>query len=282
MRTQLSKFLCSVGGLCSIAFPAFANVSLPKQALVPGGVAIVQLEITSSTAPSVYYLGKRTVVIPNAKKPQQWLAIVGIPLEAELGVNQLEIKTANGTTKAQSFKIKDKQYKTEYLTIPNKRKVEPSAEDMALIEKEYLETIATYDRWEEQTLKSLGLSLPVKGRKSSPFGLRRIMNNIPKNAHSGLDIAAPLGTKVTCPKDGVVTNIGNYFYSGNIVFVDHGQGFITSYCHLDSVAVKTGQKLRQGDVIGAVGKTGRATGPHLHWSVSLNGVRVDPQLFING
>ncbi len=261
--------------------PLSASIHLPKQARVPGGVAILELDVECQASPIVKYIGKRTCVIPHPQHPQKWIAVVGVPLEATLGQNKIDIETGQGSF-VQNFVIQAKHYPTEHLNIPDKRKVQPNPADLALIEKEYLETIATYDQWQDQTLSSLKLEIPVQGRKSSPFGLQRIMNKIPKNPHSGLDIAAPLGTKVICSKDGIVSNIGNYFYSGNIVFVDHGQGFITSYCHLNSVVVKMGQVLKQGDVLGTVGKTGRATGPHLHWSVSLNGVRVDPQLFING
>ncbi|HSX20535.1 MAG TPA: peptidoglycan DD-metalloendopeptidase family protein [Gammaproteobacteria bacterium] len=280
MRKQISKMLLSIGGLCSVLSPVFASTVLPKAARVPGGVAVIDLGIVSPEPPEVRYLGNRTCVLANPKQPNTWLTVVGIPLEATLGINQIEITSRNNTI-TKTFDVKPKSYPIERLTISDKRKVEPSAEDLAVIEKEYLETIAAYARWEYKDLKSLRLATPVKGRKSSPFGLQRIMNNIPKNAHSGLDIAALKGTNVSCAKDGTVINIGNYFYSGNIVFVDHGQGFITSYCHLDTIAVQKGQELKQGDVVGTVGKTGRATGPHLHWSVSLNGVRVDPQLFIS-
>lgn len=280
MYQALSKVLVSFGGLCSIIFPAYATQSLPKQARVPGGVAIIDLEIKSNDPPVVHYLGNRALVLRN-KKHNQWQAIIGIPLGVTLGINQIEIQTVDGI-KTKNFIVKDKKYPTEHLTIKETRKVEPLAEDLAKIEAEYLETIQTYAGWEYQTINSIKLPMPVRGRKSSGFGLQRIMNNVPKNPHSGLDIAAPQGTKVTCPKDGVVVNIGNYFYSGNIVFVDHGQGFITSYAHLNTITVNKGQKVTKGTVLGTVGKTGRASGPHLHWSVSLNGVRVDPQLFIDG
>lgn len=88
------------------------------------------------------------------------------------------------------------------------------------------------------------------------------------------------GTPIQVPADGVVTIVGDYFFNGRTVFVDHGQGFITMYCHLDSVAVQKGQVVKKGDVLGRVGATGRATGPHLHWNVSLNGNRVDPAIFL--
>ncbi len=280
MRYKITKLLISLISLCSIVFPAFAITTLPKQARVPGGVAIIDLEVNSAEPPIVNYLGNRTMVVPIPQKPNAWRAIVGIPLNATLGKNKIEIQTKQRKL-IKNFVVKKKQYPVQRLTIKDHAKVEPPAEITQQIETEYLETIKTYANWQFQELSSLKLNMPVKGRRSSRFGVQRILNDIPKNPHSGLDIAARAGTQITCPKDGKVVNIGNYYYSGNMVFVDHGQGFITSYAHMQSVAVTKGQDLKRGDVIGAVGNTGRATGPHLHWSVSLNGVRVDPELFIH-
>ena len=279
MHQSLRVALLKISCLCGIIAPAFAIPTLPQNLCVPGGIVIINLKLTSNEPPIVHYKGSRTLVMEDPKKPNNWITVIGIPLDASVGTNHIEIMN-NINISEQSFTVKDKKYPVERLTIPEKRKVEPLAEDLAIIEAEYIETIQTYAQWEYKKLKSLALAMPVKGRKSSPFGLSRIMNNITKSPHSGLDIAAPIGAKVKCAKDGQVINIGNFFYSGNIVFVDHGQGFITSYCHLNTVRVKKGQLIRQGDIIGTVGKTGRATGPHLHWSVSLNGIRVDPQLFI--
>lgn len=269
-----------MGGLCSIINPAFVEAALPKQAMVPGGVAIIELVVKQQQPPEVRYLGHRTLVMKAPNKPNSWITVIGIPLSTQPGVQNIEILTADKQL-TKTFIVKSKKYPTEKLKIKNQRKVTPSPEDYEIIAAQYLETINTYATWHEAPLESLTLTLPVKGRKSSPFGLTRIMNKIPKDPHSGLDIAAVIGTKVTCPRNGRVLNLGNFFYSGNMVFIDHGQGFITSYCHLDSIAVHKNQIVKAGDVIGTVGKTGRVTGPHLHWSVSLNGARVDPQLFIN-
>lgn len=264
--------------LALITCSALCNASLlPKSAPVPGGVVIIDFDLPANTPPKAYYEHKPILVIPNQNETNNWLAVIGIPLTAKPGTHQITLENRQ----VKHFTIKPKQYPQQVLTIKNKRKVQPLPEDLAIIEKEYLETIQTYDYWADKKLTAVNLKLPVKGRRSSKFGLSRIMNNILQNPHSGLDLAAPKGTPVTAAKDGTVINIGNFFYSGNIVFVDHGQGFITSYCHLDSVAVNTGQELQQGDLIGTVGNTGRATGPHLHWSVSLNGVRVDPELFVD-
>ena len=121
---------------------------------------------------------------------------------------------------------------------------------------------------------------PVDGRLSSLFGLKRFFNNQPKNPHSGLDIAAPAGTPIQAPASATVINTGDYYYNGNTVFLDHGQGLISGYFHMTEIKVKAGQQLKQGDIIGTVGATGRVTGPHLHWNVYLNRTKVDPALFI--
>ena len=105
-------------------------------------------------------------------------------------------------------------------------------------------------------------------------------NEQPRNPHTGLDIAASTGTPITAASSGIVINTGDYFFNGKTVFIDHGQGLITMYCHLSSIDVLEGQEISQGEMLGKVGMTGRVTGPHLHWSVILNNTMVDPTLFI--
>lgn len=122
--------------------------------------------------------------------------------------------------------------------------------------------------------------MPIIGRLSSPFGLKRFFNNQPKNPHSGLDIAAPTGTTISAPAPGLVINTGSYYYNGNTVFLDHGQGLVTGYFHMSKITVKAGQIVEQGTKLGEVGETGRVTGPHLHWNVYLNKTKVDPALFV--
>ena len=121
---------------------------------------------------------------------------------------------------------------------------------------------------------------PLAGVMSSPFGLKRFYNDQARRPHGGIDIAAPEGTPIIAPADGWVVDTGDYFFNGNSVFIEHGLGLQTFYAHLSKIHVKLGDKVEPGDLIGEVGATGRVTGPHLHWSVGLNGTWIDPNLVL--
>ena len=207
------------------------------------------------------------------------VAVVGIPLAASPGTGQIEAVTPEGTV-ALTYRIDPRAYPEQRLTIANPRMVDPLPEDLARIEREQLEIDAARDRFTPAGPATLSLAAPVRGPLSSPFGTRRVFNGQPRNPHNGLDFAAPTGAPVVAPLAGEVAGVGNYFFTGNTVFVDHGQGFVTMYCHLSRVDVQPGAVLREGDAIGRVGATGRATGPHLHWAVYLGNVAVDPKLLL--
>jgi murein DD-endopeptidase MepM/ murein hydrolase activator NlpD len=126
----------------------------------------------------------------------------------------------------------------------------------------------------------LDFILPVNGRLAGRFGLHRFFNGEPRAPHAGLDVAVALGTPIKASAQGQVLAVDDYFFNGKTVFIDHGNGLLTMYCHLEQIDVKPGDTVSKGQHIGLSGKTGRATGPHLHWSVVLNGAMVDPELFI--
>ncbi len=263
-----------LGCLLLIATAA-QGVELPRPSSVPGGVAIVELPATQQQRPSARYRNKRVRVV---NRDGRWYAVVGIPLSARPG--SYNVAVTGGTADRISFEVKEKKYQEQHLTIRNKRMVNPNAEDLERIRREKKEINAAFNHWRETDEIDAAFILPVEGPLSSPFGLRRFFNQQPRKPHSGLDIAAPEGTPIRAPAAGIVVATGNYFFNGNTVFIDHGQGLITMYCHMDHIETRKGDVLVEGQTIGTVGKTGRVTGAHLHWSVSLNGTRVDPQLFL--
>jgi len=247
----------------------------PKQNNVPGGVIIVPLDKVTSAAPKVYYKNRRVMVL---EKDEQWHAVVGIPLSAKAGKHTLQLGSAKAK-KQKTFTVKNKEYKKQYITVKNKRHVNPNPADLKRIKGERSligKALTTFSNRDVQT----AFVLPVDGPMSSPFGLRRFFNKQPRKPHSGLDLAAPQGTPIVAPSNATVVDTGDYFFNGNTVFLDHGQGLITMYCHMHTIDVKPGDSVKQGEQIGTVGKTGRVTGPHLHWGVSLNNARVNPNLFL--
>jgi murein DD-endopeptidase MepM/ murein hydrolase activator NlpD len=135
--------------------------------------------------------------------------------------------------------------------------------------------------WRPSAQPVTRFNLPAAGPYSSPFGLKRFFNEQPRAPHSGLDIAAPKGAPITAPAPGLVTAAGDYFFNGRNLILDHGFGLITMYSHMERIDVRVGDRVESGTQLGTVGSSGRATGPHLHWTVSLNNVRVDPALFID-
>lgn len=256
--------------------PAALAVELPQAAPVPGGVAVVTIAPADTPMPVVHYAGKRALVTMS---DEGWVAVVGIPLGAQTGTHSLKVQR-DGREDIQHFEVSSKAYATQHITLKNKRMVNPYAKDLQRILAEQARSRAAFTNWSDPEPSSLRFALPVDGRNSGTFGLRRYFNGEPRKPHGGMDIAAPTGTPVQAPAAGRVIETGDYFFNGKTVFVDHGRGLVTMYCHLDRIDVQVGDDVRAGQVIAVVGATGRVTGPHLHWTVSLNGTAVDPQLFL--
>lgn len=242
--------------------------AMPAHNGYPGGIAVISLPAQTQSA---HYLGNAVLITGPSSAP---IAIVGIGLDADPGV--AELTTNRG---AIPFEIKPKSYLTEHITITQTEKVNPPARDYDRIIKERDEMNAVFKSFSNQR-PDLAFVLPVIGRLSSPFGKKRIFNGQPRNPHSGLDIAAPEGTPVRAASSGEVRATGDYFFNGKTILIDHGQGLITLYCHLSDIGVTNGQIVKAGQHIGAVGQTGRVTGPHLHFSVNLNQTRIDPALLL--
>jgi hypothetical protein len=258
--------------LCLIATASFA---LPRNTQVPGGIAVVDLGAADTPAPRAVWQGHRLAVVAAGGR---WSALFGIPLATAPGSQIIEVER-QGQRYPLTISVLPKVYPVQRLQVRNQEQVTPGAATLRRIEREQAHTNTIKNAFREQA-PACDFRLPANGPLSSRFGLRRIFNGVEKNPHAGLDIAVGLGTPLRAPAAGTVVDTGNYFFNGNTVFLDHGQGLITAYMHLSRIDVVAGQQLAAGAPLGAVGATGRATGPHLHWTVILNGTSVDPELFL--
>jgi murein DD-endopeptidase MepM/ murein hydrolase activator NlpD len=271
-RLALTLLLCAPA-LC--VYGQGTAFIAPRVAAVPGGVVTFHLP-GAGVAPQVNYAGKQVLV---ARQQDGWLAILGVSLDTAPGDYQVSVLQPGANPRQLPFKVLDKQYAVQQLKVaPNQ--VNLSAEDEARVGREGAKVHAALASFSATAPATLRLAQPIPGRRSSSFGLRRVFNGESRKPHSGMDIAAPTGTPIKAPLAGRVVDVGSYFLNGNNVVVDHGQGLMTMYCHLSKVRVEMGQELKAGEILGEVGATGRVTGPHLHWGVSLNGAMVDPALFL--
>jgi murein DD-endopeptidase MepM/ murein hydrolase activator NlpD len=253
-----------------------ANTSItPRDSRVPGGVAVLSIAKADAPMPTVTYDGARTWV---TREGGQWMAIVGLPLSTPPGERTVNVTLGSETT-SQKFVVKSKRYPIQKLTL-NKAMVDPPQEVMTRIERESAHIKTLRANWRDSDSTNAAFALPAQGRLSSRFGVARVLNGKPRSPHAALDIAIGVGTPITAPADGVVIDTGDYYYCGNSLFIDHGNGLITMYCHLSEFIAKVGDAVKQGQRVALSGATGRITGPHLHWSVFLNGVSVEPELFL--
>jgi murein DD-endopeptidase MepM/ murein hydrolase activator NlpD len=258
-----------------VTFGADALIA-PRVAAVPGGVVTFTLAGAPDTPPTVAFNGRPVMVV---RQGGLWLAVLGVALSTEPGDYHIDVLQLGGGERQLPFKVIDKKYSVQQLKVPPGQ-VNLSPENEARVAGETEKVKAALNMFTTRAPSTLRLDQPVPGRRSSSFGLRRMFNGESRNPHSGMDIAAPTGTPIKAPLAGRVIDVGNYFFNGNNVIVDHGQGLVTMYCHLSKIRVELGQELKRGEVLGDVGATGRVTGPHLHWGVSLNGAMVDPALFL--
>lgn len=286
MHTQIAITfrICFRFGLFVLAFAfaftfsGLAHASLPLSSNVPGGVAIIPLGSVSTSAdtPQTWF-GDQPVLVTSDH--DQWYAVVGLSLDVTPGPHELRVKMGD-VTKALGFVVNTKTYPEQHVTLADKSKVQLSAEDQARADREIAVIQGLKRHWRAAQDTDLAFILPVQGELAGRFGLRRFFNGEPRSPHAGLDVAVARGTPVKASAQGNVLAVDDYFFNGRTIFVDHGNGLITMYCHLERIDVKTAETVSKGQVIGLSGETGRASGPHLHWSVVLNGVMVDPELFI--
>jgi len=268
------KLLLNISLFLALTIPSLI-FAFPQPSPVPGGIVLLPLNNNHKPGTARYKNRKLAVVSDNKN---QYL-LIGLSLSTKPGTHYIDIENKLGKTEKLSFNVKSKTYKAQYLTIKNKRKVNPYEKDMQRILSEKKRKANAKKKWTADSTHA-DFTVPVDGRISSIFGLRRFFNDQARRPHSGLDIAAPQGTPIKAVESGTVIESGDFFFSGNMVYLDHGQGLISLYAHMHTIKVQAGDKIEKGQVIGTVGETGRVTGPHLHLAIIANQSLVDPLQFL--
>ena len=255
--------------------PQDAGPPLPRQRPAPGGVALVALG-AAPERPEAWLAGLPLLVLGG---PEAWSTLVGLALDLQPGGLRIRWAPPGQAARWAELLVQPHRYAEQRLTVAPGQ-VDLSAENLARYQREKAHQQEVIGSFSAEPPASLRMAAPVPGTRSGSFGLRRVFNGQARAPHSGMDIAAPSGTPVAAPLAGRVIDTGDYFFNGQTVWLDHGAGLLSMVCHLSEIGVQLGDLLAAGQTLGAVGATGRATGPHLHWSVSLNRAMVDPALFL--
>ena len=251
-----------------------------------GEIIVVKVPVDDSAAQAQgKFLGRSISFFPDTRleEPRGFVGLLGIDLQDEPGTHELivELKTAEQSRIFRyNVSIVKEKFHVEHLTLP-KDKVDLDEKSLVRWKAEQEQVKTALATESQSKLWQPGFVEPVSGKRTGIFGSVRIMNGQPRNPHNGEDIGAPLGTAVVATNDGVVRLTVDHIFSGKGLFLDHGLGFYSMYFHLSEVLVKDGDHVKAGQIVGKVGATGRATGPHLHWGVKLNGARVNPYALLD-
>jgi murein DD-endopeptidase MepM/ murein hydrolase activator NlpD len=274
IRRLFLQSMAITGSMTSMRAFAQTLLKLPTQERVPGGIALIAVSGDSHGIAPIATYNDRPVLVVN--HGDGFTAVVGLPLDAPLGSAKLQIQGGAEI----SFVILPKTYREQRLKVPQGM-VDLTPANQARYERERDHITELLAKPPSASPIQLRMVVPVPGNRSASFGLRRVFNGQSRNPHSGMDIAASTGTPFVAPLSGTIVDIGDYYFNGNTIWLDHGGGLLSMFCHLSKTSVAVGEVVKQGQVLGAVGATGRVTGPHLHWSVNLNRVMVNPALFLD-
>ena len=275
LRLALGGASLALGWPGALAQAALVAGELPQERAVPGGVVLIPLG-PAAQEPRAEHQGVPLLVVGD---PIAWTAVLGLALAAAPGAGEIIVRRDDRPPERLPYRVTSHRYAEQRLTVAP-RHVELSPENLARHERERERQAQIVARFSRPLPATLRMRVPTAGPRSGSFGLRRVFNGQPRNPHSGMDIAAPTGTPVVAPLDGEVVDVADYFFNGRTVWLDHGGGLLSMFCHLSAEHVRPGDRVRTGERVADVGATGRVTGPHLHWSISLNRALVDPALFL--
>jgi hypothetical protein len=253
------------------------TVDVRRRALRPGEILDVSVRTPVPLTAIAATLGGRPIPVWRVT-PTTWRGIAGLDVEQPVGPIDLVVggTPASGPplSRTVALTIEPAAFVERHLSVPP-RFVDPPASALPRIEREAKQLHAIYDTTSADRAPG-DFAAPVPQRRSSPFGSRSIFNGEARERHGGLDFASPAGAIIRAPAAGRVVLVAPLYFTGNTVVIDHGQGLYSILAHMSRTSVRPGQVVERGAAVGLVGATGRATGPHLHWSIRLGGARVDP------
>lgn len=244
-----------------------------------GDVVAVWVEKVDDVEPGARLsaFGRDFPLMANGKG---YFGLIAVDHDVKPGSHPVEATGSGGRVVSAKLTVAKRSFEEQHLKV-DKKTVDLSKEDEERAERERVRINEALSARTPAKLWTGGFARPAGGEVSSTFGLKRYYNGKAKGYHGGLDIAAPRGAPVRAAGSGRVVLAGDFFFTGNTVFVDHGYGLLTAYFHMDELAVKDGERLEEGRIVGRVGSTGRSTGPHLHWSVYVSGVKADPESLLS-
>ncbi len=247
-----------------------------------GAIARMTLRLSAPISSLVGRFKNRNIPYFETQKGV-YIALLGIDMDQALGPLPFVStwKSAGKTfTQKNIIEVQAAKFGLQELTLP-KKKVDLDAPTLKRVRSEKSLMKAAFAESQPERLWQGTFIAPVTGRRQGTFGRRRLINGKPRRSHTGEDISAPTGTPILAPNAGKVVLVGHFFFNGRSVVIDHGLGLISMYFHLSAVDVEKGAFVKTGEQIGLVGKSGRVTGPHLHWGMRLNGAKVDPYAFVD-
>jgi len=275
--------------ICILALACFSAVGLSSDITYPsvikqGGLDVVTITGDGPISAAVGSFNSRTVYLDPTSSNSVYTGLISAHLQTDPTDTRLrvEVEYADGTSEVFSrmISIVDGEYETQYLTLDS-RWTSYDEETLARIQRENGIIGSLFKTETPEKLWTEPFIMPLTGRITGEFGLRRYINGEPRAPHSGIDISAVTGTPIVAANDGRVVLVMDMFFSGNSLFIDHGQGLYTMYFHLSEVLVEEGDDVNQGDTVALVGATGRVTGAHLHFGVRHTNNKVNPWDLVN-
>jgi murein DD-endopeptidase MepM/ murein hydrolase activator NlpD len=267
-----------LGDYTTMALPQ-AHIHLSSSIIGQGDLTLLRIRLKNGNTPQVTWRGKKVLLVSNQEKTD-WYGFLGADLSAKPGHYKVVVKVPGSVAEEQlEVEIRGKDYGVRRLTLP-KNMVDLDSKTLQRARKESKRMKSLWEALPSTPLWNGPFLRPVSGEVVGPFGKRSIINDQPRSPHSGVDLKGERGAPVKAINHGQVVLTDDHFFTGLTVVMDHGGGIQSMYFHLHRIAVQKGQVAAKGQIIGFVGSTGRATGPHLHWGIRMNGARIDPLLLL--